>query len=1118
MRRFLLASAVIIMFCLSAGSSQGSSWSFVSGGSGDDRLNAVHQTADGGYIAAGYTASAGAGSNDALVVRLNADGTTAWQYTYGSSGDDGANAVRQTADGGYIVAGYMTTAGGNGIDAWVFKLNALGAVVWQKTYGGTGSEKAYSIEQTDDGGYIVSGATTALGTGGGIDAWIWKLDADGNVGPAYSGTWQKTFGGTLSDYAKAVRQTADGGYVIAGYSTGAGSGTIWVLKLDASGSVLWKKTYDSATATDIRQTADGGYIMTGYGATALFGMSYVWVYKLNTDGSVGWVNRYGGVSDDYAYSVGQTADGGYIVAGNTNSYGDGLTANAWLLRLTTDGAIAWQKSYGGTAFDTANSIQQTVDGGYVMAGYTTSLGSGNSDAWLLKLDSLGNLPGCSTILIAGSGAAPIPQAVTPLDASQTVSSTSVVPADTTVSNAPSGATVTLSCFNNIEFWEKTYGSTFNDGANVVRQLPGGGYLAAGYYQYSAPFTGDWIFSLDALGNLTGQTSFAASNGTSHVNALSLTLDGGYITAGYTTTGTAGKGDEARVIKYSGNGSIAWRNTFGRSHDDHANDIQQTADGGYIVAGDMTPAGSNYSDGTVHKLNSDGSIAWERTFSASQWGAFVSAIRETPDHRYILAGYRFPVYWYSDAWVMKLDQGGTPVWEKTYGGAEIDRASSIELTTDGGYILAGYTRSFGQGGADAWVLKLNSAGTIEWEKTYGTAAVDEVATSIQQTADGGYIFTGYSGGDALVVKLTSNGALSWQKAYGGTGSDSASSIQQTPDGGYIVAGTTNSSGAGNTDAWILKLDQHGDIPGCSSVKSAALVEQTSAAIVSTTASTLKALSSTESLVTGGTATATAIIPGAQCSAAAADFMLDLVFSGTGTGRVTSLPAGLDCTADCRYAFPSGGLVTLMAAPDTTGMPVVWSGACSQPGPVNGQVTMSSDRSCTVTFDTIADFTGSPLYGGHGPLQVDFSGQSGNSPTSFAWDFGDNGTGTGSNTSHVYRLPGLYTVTMTAAGTGGAATARKVDYVTVAPCDSKPARIAGPWYYTTVADAYLNAAGGSIDLQATEFVEDVTLALGKTVTLTGGWPCGYGPRIGDTLIRGSLTFGGTDVVTLDGIVIE
>ena len=310
-----------------------------------------------------------------------------WAHAYGGASDnDFAFSIKQTNDGGYIVVGYTDSFGAGSDDIWVLKLDSLGNVTWQKTYGGAYNDYAYSIQQTSDGGYIVAGYTSSFGAGS-DDIWVLKLDSAGNV------TWQKTYGGSSHDYANSIQQTNDGGYIIAGYTSsfGAGGADIWILKLDSSGNVTWQKTYGGSSydfAYSIQQTGDGGYIVAGYTNSSGVGGDDIWILKLDLSGNITWQRTYGGSSSEVAHSIQQTSDGGYIIAGSTNSFGVAYT-DFWVLKLDSSGNVTWQKTYGGGYDDYANSIQQTSDGGYIVAGYTDSFNAYYNEAWVLKLNSSG---------------------------------------------------------------------------------------------------------------------------------------------------------------------------------------------------------------------------------------------------------------------------------------------------------------------------------------------------------------------------------------------------------------------------------------------------------------------------------------------------------------------------------------------------------------------------------------------------------------------------------------------------------------------------------------------------------------------------------------------------------
>ncbi|HHT9125377.1 MAG TPA: BACON domain-containing protein [Candidatus Brocadiia bacterium] len=423
-KRFVLFSGICFLLSVSCYLSPVlcyGQWAATYARNGFDQPRSIQQTIDGGYIAAGTSGSTGANTNggyDIWVVKLDANGAIQWQKAYGGSLSEYAGDIRQTNDGGYIVAGSTYSFGAGKADILVIKLDAMGNIQWQKTYGKSDYDVASSIQQTFDGGYIVAGTTTSFGVViNGIvseipDAWVLKLDAIGNI------QWQKVYGGTASDTASSIQQTSDGGYIVAGTTflpTSGANADIWVFKLDASGKIQWQKTFVDKIymgglayeyATSVQQTSDGGFVVAGcsgaFGGGAYSG-GYggdFWVLKLDTNGNLQWQKTYGGPYGEWAYSIQQTSDDGYIVAGRTLSFpivGDVRKVAFWVLKLDISGIVQWQKTYGRSHYDEAFSIQQTSDGGYIVAGLTYTSGIG-WHFWVLKLEPNGTIsPSCDFI-------------------------------------------------------------------------------------------------------------------------------------------------------------------------------------------------------------------------------------------------------------------------------------------------------------------------------------------------------------------------------------------------------------------------------------------------------------------------------------------------------------------------------------------------------------------------------------------------------------------------------------------------------------------------------------------------------------------------------------------------
>lgn len=326
-----------------------------------------------------------------------------------------------------------------------------------------------------------------------------------------------------------------------------------------------------------------------------------------TSGPTTWAKTYGGSSYDAASSIAPTNDGGYIVAGATSSFGAG--GDAWVFKLDGSGSVVWQKSYGGNNYDVA-----TIIGGYVVAGYTRSFGAGSDDAWVFKLDAAGNL-----------------------------------------------------------VWQKTYGGSADDYADAIMPTRDGGYIVAGNRDPSATLNFD-----------------------------------------------------AWLLKFNGVGNVVWQKTYNEAGTNGANSIAPTSNGGYIVAGAIGAFGGRAIDAWVMKLDGAGNAVWYEIY---QWlgKRWAFSIKPTPDGGYIVAG---SILFFdergSEAWVMKLNGAGKVSWQKTYGGSGDDQAKSIALTSDGGYIIAGSTKSFGAGSNDVWVLKLDGAGNVVWQTAYGGSGDDQAS--------------------------------------------------------------------------------------------------------------------------------------------------------------------------------------------------------------------------------------------------------------------------------------------------------------------------------------------------------------------------------------------------------
>ncbi len=413
-------------------------WKKCFGGSNQDQAYSCMQTFDGGYIVAGTTNSPAdgdlvglntKGGYDALIIKLSNLGNIEWAKRYGGSKKESVTCIKQTADSGFIFCGSTNSSisGNHGIDdCWIVKLNKNGNIEWQKCLGGTNVEKANSVIQTFDGGYMVAGYTVSndgdvvgYHNTGYTDAWVVKLDSAGNI------AWSRCYGGSYGETAYSILQNADSNYVVlssaqsgdsdvSGHTAGQND-DYWVLVINQIGNILWNKCY-GGTETDgprsIKQTFDGGYIVAGYtfstngNVTGNHGAFDFWVLKINSSGGIQWKKCLGGTNNDYGKSIYQTTDSGYVVIGTTYS-NDGQVAgnhgnsDIWLVKLSSSGSIKWKRCYGGVGIESVenSSMQQTSDGGYSFCGSSDSTngqvtgGHGKFDFWLVKLGPSGSREG-----------------------------------------------------------------------------------------------------------------------------------------------------------------------------------------------------------------------------------------------------------------------------------------------------------------------------------------------------------------------------------------------------------------------------------------------------------------------------------------------------------------------------------------------------------------------------------------------------------------------------------------------------------------------------------------------------------------------------------------------------
>lgn len=358
-------------------------WAQTFGGPNDDEAYDVKKTSDGGYIICGMTESKGRGGQDAWVIKLDPHGKLEWEKTYGDKGDEVANAIVQTSDGGYAFIGSTTSKGRGRRSVWLVKLDSAGNQLWDAAHGGTKHDVGNDLVETYDGNYAIVGSTKSYGPGN-WDVWIMKLDTKGNR------MWRRTEGGRAPDYGSSIKENPrDSSLAVTGttFSYSTGQSDLWLIKVTKEGRREWRKNYGSTnkdSGTHLTLMSTGEYIISG--STQPKGERYpdFWVVGFTAENWDDWEQSYGTSMDEAAMASSETTDGGIMVCGYTNSHGEG-SYDFWVMKFDKKGKQLWHETFGGPDEDIANAIVATGNNEAVIVGSTRSDGEGRRDVWVIYI-------------------------------------------------------------------------------------------------------------------------------------------------------------------------------------------------------------------------------------------------------------------------------------------------------------------------------------------------------------------------------------------------------------------------------------------------------------------------------------------------------------------------------------------------------------------------------------------------------------------------------------------------------------------------------------------------------------------------------------------------------------
>ncbi|MDF9796530.1 hypothetical protein OKW21_001793 [Catalinimonas alkaloidigena] len=847
-------------------------WDRTLGGGSTDELSSVVSTSDGGYLLAGTSYSSPSGDKDAVnlggpdywIVKVDAFGNKLWDQSYGhipadyrDSDSDFLHTAIALDDGGFLFGGFSQYS------LKIIRTDEAGNTLWESGFYGERLDKVIALS---DGSFVAFAESHEYG------AVVYKIDSEGNA------IWTKSIAGLRSNKMSSALQTDDGGFLVALSSSADASGDksedskggydYWLIKTDAEGNVLWDKTIggnEDDELHSILSTPDGGYLLGGYSNSDASsdksedskGGTDFWLVKTDASGNVLWDKTIGGSATDQLYEILPFNGDSYLLGGTSDSDTSGDKSedskgemDFWAVIVDSNGNPTWDKTIGSQGTDLFQSMTQSQDGSFVLAG--TSIGNasgdksedsrGGNDFWAVKAIGEDNTFIKQLSLIDAQSDTEI----------QALKDGDVINLAELSSNAFSIEAHTLpQTVDRVEFeitgpinHQQTerrlpYALFGDDNGNISgREWPTGEYTisATPFLMDKASIPTTLSFQLIqnvAIAQPDIEWDKTLGGMLDDIPAKAIpTPDGGYLIAGTSDSNRSGeksedsKGDtDYWVVKTDARGNKLWDKTFGGTEKEELKEAFLTEDGGSLLAGHSSSGASGNKSATqtgnwLIEIDSQGNKIWDKNIEGDPF----LLISTANDGGYLLvAGY----FTYE---LTKIDKDGDVLWSKALEFPEFNSfihmgLESIILTPDGGFALGGFVTNFPD---DLWLAKMDADGNKAWSKVYSVGSWDYGKISINISKDGEYLlgaeeyFYGYDFpvkplADYFVIKTDELGNELWRKEYGGRGPDNLANTIATDDGGFILAGHSGSAdgdktepSAGANDYWLLKIDAEGNI--------------------------------------------------------------------------------------------------------------------------------------------------------------------------------------------------------------------------------------------------------------------------------------------------------------------
>lgn len=800
----------------SSSSATQSYWIATLGGTGSDVGYCGTIDSAGNSYVAGPITSQGAGSNDIFVAKYNSSGAIQWQRILGGTASDEVYGICTDSSNNVYVTGYTASQSVGGNDAFIAKYDTDGALQWQRSIGGSVSDIGWAVTCSSTGDVYLVGQTASQGVGSN-DALIVKYNSSGTL------QWQRSLGGSGDDVARGAGTDSSGNLYIVGFtaSQGAGNYDAFIAKYNSSGTIQWQRSLGGGVADaglGVAVSSSGNVYVSGYTNSQGAGNSDALIAKYDTNGTIQWQRSLGGSGNEEALGVCVDSSENVYITGYTTSQGMGSN-DAFIAKYNSSGTIEWQRTFGGNGTEITYSVSADSSGCVFVFGFTMSAGSGSHDLLVAKLPADGSLTGSygyftyrvSTLTDAA-------RTLTSATRTLTDSARTLTGATRTLTSAT--ATLTSTTQNLVpapSFWISTLGGSSADGAWETAVGPSGNVYVAGYSNSTGNAAGDALLvKYNPAGAVQWQKTLAGSS-LDWFMSIALDSSENIYTAGITSSQGAGSYD-GLLCKYNSDGDLQWQRSLGGSGDDRFRRVTADSSGNVYVTGWTASQGAGGDDLLIVKYNSSGTLQWQRSLGGASNDYGYGIGTDASGNVYVVGQTASQGAGVNDSLIVKYNSSGVLQWQRSLGGAG-NEEPLCAVDSSGNVYLCGITSSQGAGGEDILIAKYNSSGVIQWQRSLGGTGTDQGRSIAVDAMSNIYIAgtsnsAGGAGGyDIVIAKYSTSGAIQWQRSLGGTGNDYAQSVAiDSSTGALYVAGWTASAGAGSDDLLLVKLPADGSLTG------------------------------------------------------------------------------------------------------------------------------------------------------------------------------------------------------------------------------------------------------------------------------------------------------------------